>query len=97
MHARSHIFIYVIPLLIQCILGYPNPIGQVAKKKVRISEIHVQICDMQMHAVLQRYFVTYPLFGRCVKFPSLSLSTIVHLTRAEYHNDSHSHEKTRRC
>ena len=29
--------------------------------------------------------------------PSLSLSTIVHLTKAEYHNNSYSHEKTRRC
>ena len=46
-----------------------------------------------MHAVLQRYFLTYPLFGKCVEFPSLSLSTIAHLTRAEYHNNSHSHDE----
>ena len=37
----------------------------------------------RMHAVLQHYFLTYPLFGRCLEFPSLSLSTVVHLTRAE--------------
>ena len=29
--------------VLQCILGYPNPIGQVAPKKVLISEIHVHI------------------------------------------------------
>ena len=37
----------------------------------------------RMHAVLQRYFLTYPLFGRCFELPSLSLCTVVHLTRAE--------------
>ena len=46
-----------------------------------------------MHAVLQRYFLAYLLFGTCFEFPSLSLSTIVHLTRAEYHNNSYSQEK----
>ena len=43
------------------------------------------------------FFLTYPLFGMCFKFPSLSLCTVVHLDRAEYHNNSHSQEKTRKC
>ena len=51
----------------------------------------------RMHAILQRYVLTYPLFGRCFKLPSLSLSTVVHLTMAEYHNNSYSQEKMRRC
>ena len=73
------------------------------QQKVRISEKFGKVKYMyiyvtcKMHAVLQCYFLTYPLFGRCVEFPSLSLSTIVHLTRAEYHNNSHSHDKMRRC
>ena len=55
------------------------------------------IRDMQNARRFTALFSTYPLFGRCFEFPSLSLSTIVHLTRAEYHNNSHSQEKTRRC
>ena len=39
-------------------------------------------------------FLTNPLFCRCFEFPSLLLSTVVHLTRAEYHNNSYSQEKT---
>ena len=54
--------------------------------------LYAHDCSCKMHAVLQRYFLTNPLFGRCVEFPSLSLSTIVHLTRAEYHNNSQSRE-----
>ena len=52
---------------------------------------------LRMQAFLQRYFLTYLLFGRCVEFPSLSRSlfTIVHLTRAEYHN-GHSLVKRKR-
>ena len=30
-------------------------------------------------------------------FPSLSPSTVLHLTRAEYHTNSYSHKKRRRC
>ena len=43
----------------------------------------------------------YTLHAECKPFYSvifsLSLSTVVHYTRAEYHNNSYSHEKTRRC
>ena len=65
-------------------------------KSLRQDVCHLYV-TCRMHAVLQRYFLTYPLFGRCLELPSLSLSTVVHLTRAEYHNNSHSQEKTRRC
>ena len=48
----------------------------------------------RMHTVLHHYFLTHLLFGRCFEFPSLSLSTVVHLTMAEYH---YSQEKKWRC
>ena len=65
-------------------------------KSLRQDVCHVYV-TCRMHAVLQCYFLTYPLFDRCFEFPSLSLSTVVHLTRAEYHNNSYSREKMRRC
>ena len=56
-------------------------------KSLRQDVCHIYV-TYRMHAVLQSYFLTYSLFGRCLEFPSLSLSTVVHLTRAEYYNSS---------
>ena len=47
-------------------------------KSLRQDVCHIYV-TCKMHAVLQRYFLTYLFFGRCFKFPSLSLCTIVHL------------------